>query len=147
MSSLFDKLGGRKFVGFVLLAAAGLAIELTREGGISVNMAAFLVGVYTIYSASNAAITNKALGIEASMHDEVGGPPPAANNEEVLQQLASLKQQLEGSPVVAEQVKLVLEQISNAIQSLNAGQLRNEQALQVLQQATASVQKSLLKIA
>ena len=116
---MLERIGGRKFIGFVILVAAGIVIELKTANGISVNLAGLLVGLYTIYAASNAVITNKSLGIEAST-----GSEPAANDPEMVKQI-------EG----------VLTQIGSALQQLQAGQVRNEQAIQTLQQATASVQK------
>lgn len=58
--SIWDKIGGRKFVGFIIVIAAGVALGIF--GQLNEWTMGLLLGAYTIYCGSNAAITRKYLG-------------------------------------------------------------------------------------
>ena len=65
MDGIFDKIGGRKFVMAVVLIVAGAIVDVTAEGGLSVNLLGLMTAIYATFSASNAIITNKQLTTES----------------------------------------------------------------------------------
>lgn len=71
---MFESIGGRKFVGLIIIAATGAAVQVFSPNGLGMELAGLLVGLYTSFAASNAVITNKALDKE---------PEQPANSEDV----------------------------------------------------------------
>lgn len=61
-----EHLGGRKFVLTLILIAAGVLVDTFSSKGISQELVALFVGIMTVYGASNAAISMKALKVEGS---------------------------------------------------------------------------------
>jgi hypothetical protein len=108
---MFEKLGGRKFVGFTLLILAGIAIEVWGKQGLTTTMAGYLVGMYTAFSAANAVVTKMYAGsegaVEAPPTPVVVDPTPALN--EIAQRQA-----------VAEQALLTMQQSATSSQKLLA---------------------------
>lgn len=59
--SIFDKVGGRKFIASLVVLGIAAAIEIYGKSGLSTNMAGLLAAVYATFSASNAFTTAKSL--------------------------------------------------------------------------------------
>jgi hypothetical protein len=53
MQHPFDKVGGRKFIVAVIAISAGVAIELVKPSGLSVELAGFLLGMVGAFSIGN----------------------------------------------------------------------------------------------
>ena len=117
---MMETIGGRKFIGLLLLMVAGVVTEVYAKNGLSAVMAGFLAGLYATFVAANAVITSK----------ELGQPVAAAAPEQA-------------EPGMVAQVETVLQQIANALTTLQQAQSRTEQALNSLQQSTASTQKGI----
>ena len=73
MESLFDKIGGRKFVLTIFILIIGALIDVFGKNGLSQNMVALLVGASTVFGVANAAVTMKAGSFAA------GTPPEGAS--------------------------------------------------------------------
>lgn len=125
MDRVFEALGGRKFIGLLLLSLAGGLVEVYGKAGLSATMAGFLAGLYATYAATNAVLTHKEI-------DSAVAEPTA-----VVTQVPN-----EETQKLTEQIALTLGQINGALNSLNAGQSRSEQALNSLQQAVVPLQKA-----
>lgn len=117
-----DSIGGRKFLGFIALIAAGIAVEVYAKNGLSATMATFLGALYATFTAANAAVTIKSGELTPTTEQ-----PPAATgvSDELAQNMAG-----------------TLSQIGTALNSLQSGQARGEQAVQVLQQSVGTLQKA-----
>ena len=76
--SIWDAIGGRKFVGFVIAIAAGVVMAVF--GVLNNPAVALILGALGIYCGSNALITRKALGAAKAAVDGVkevvGGDGP-----------------------------------------------------------------------
>lgn len=59
MESLFDKIGGRKFVLTIFILIIGALIDVFGKNGLSQNMVALLVGASTVFGVANAAVSMK----------------------------------------------------------------------------------------
>lgn len=70
-SSIFDKLGGRKFVMALLVVIIAGIIDTFGKNGLTTNMIALLGTIYATFSASNAFVTSK------MQHSETSQPAPA----------------------------------------------------------------------
>lgn len=70
IDKVFNKLGGRKFVFAMVIGAAGTAIELKTDRGMSMAFAGLLATVYTTFAAANAAITRKYMDQEQKVPNE-----------------------------------------------------------------------------
>lgn len=116
-----DSIGGRKFLGFFILIAAGIATEVYAKNGLSATMATFLGALYATFTAANAAVTIKSGELSSSEQPAA----PAAVNGELAQNMAG-----------------TLSQIGTALNTIQAGQVRGEQAVQVLQQSVGTLQKA-----
>lgn len=53
IEKVYRALGGRKFIGLVLLGGGAIAVDLTTTRGLSDALATFLGAVYTIYAGTN----------------------------------------------------------------------------------------------
>lgn len=85
----FEKLGGRKFLLTLIVIGVGTAIELLTTRGVSTGFVSLLVGVLGVFSASNVAITNKAIN-QAPAAD--GTPSPSAIDTSLIEaEIAMLK--------------------------------------------------------
>jgi hypothetical protein len=62
--TIFDKIGGRKFIASIIVLGVAAAIEIYSKNGLSTNMAGLLAAVYATFSASNALTTVKSLNSE-----------------------------------------------------------------------------------
>ena len=59
-----DMIGGRKFLLTLIILGLASVIELKTDRGISQQMVALLIGVLGVFSAANAHITSKTLGLQ-----------------------------------------------------------------------------------
>lgn len=59
METLFDKLGGRKFLLTLIIIGVGALVEVFGKNGLSQNFVALLLGAAGVFGAANAAITLK----------------------------------------------------------------------------------------
>ncbi len=125
MEQVFEGLGGRKFIGLVLMALIGGVVDVYSKTGLSTTMAGFLAGLYVTYSTANAVITHKSLDNEP---EAVVSKSETGNNEEVAKLTA--------------QIALTLGQIETSLNTISTQGQRSEQALNALQQSNASVQKA-----
>lgn len=134
---MLEQMGGRKFLMAVLCMAAGVAIELKAENGLSVNMLGLLTAIYATFSATNTIITNKQLKIEASEGGaEVPSPvveqPEAAavapNNE--LQELRT-------------QLVPIVNLIGQELVSIKDAQKAQMEATGAIQQTVSNIQKAI----
>lgn len=85
MESIFDKIGGRKFVMALVLIVAGALVDVLAPNGLSVNLMGLMTAVYAAFTASNAFVTNKHLESESKAPTEGESGQPAS---EAVQQLA-----------------------------------------------------------
>ena len=117
---MFDQLGGRKFVGFLFVMAAGILIEVYGKAGLSATAASFLVAMYTSFSAANVIATLKAPSSEADNSTQPNAQPAA-------------------SPEAMAQVQAALVHLIDR-------QAANEQGLNGIQQAMGSLQKGMAAV-
>jgi hypothetical protein len=47
------KFGGRKFIGFVIVLAVALAVEILRKDGLSANLVTLMLGLYGAFAVGN----------------------------------------------------------------------------------------------
>lgn len=120
-----DYLGGRKFIMGILIAAAGVAVEVLGKNGLSANMAGLLIGIYAAFNTANAIITSKAVTAQES--EPVAAPVPKIDTQELEAKLVPIVN------VIAQQ-----------LQALNDNQIRQEKALQTVQESQLTTQKVLL---
>lgn len=92
-----EKFGGRKFILTLILIAAGILVDTLSVKGISQELVALFVGLITIYGASNAAISMKALKVDSSTSapDPAIAEQQAANLTELNGTLNQLSQTIE----------------------------------------------------
>jgi len=126
MRGIVESVGGRKFIGFVVLLASGVAIEVYGKNGMSTTMAAYLAGLYTVFTAANSAVSIKAFGTATA------ATAPSSTQAEVTASNEELTQQVAG----------VLSQIGASLNQLQQGQARTEQALNIAQQSISTLQKA-----
>lgn len=119
-----ESIGGRKFIGFVLLISASIAVEVYAKAGLTTTMAAFLGTLYTAYAATNAIITTKTAAA-ASEQPERRPEAQQPVSDDIAQHMAG-----------------TLSQIGSALNTLQQGQGRGEQALQIVQQSLGTLQKA-----
>jgi hypothetical protein len=75
MNDFMDKLGGRKFLGFLLILAIGTTVELVKASGLSATFASFLAGALTVFGAANAYVTTRAQADTSEAAPEVNLDP------------------------------------------------------------------------
>lgn len=121
-----ETIGGRKFIGFVVLLAAGVLIEVYGKQGLTATMAMYLGGLYAAFTTANAVTTSMAAKFSSQQSPEV--PTAAATNSE---------------QVSSAEVAAVLSQIATALQSIQQSQGANAQAVNILQQSTEGLQKAI----
>lgn len=85
-----EKFGGRKFVLTLILIISGVLVDIFSSKGISQELVALFVGIMTVYGASNAAISMKALKVESS-----GSQAETAAPVDNSAQVAEISQQLQ----------------------------------------------------
>lgn len=101
MDTIFDKLGGRKFVALIILAIAALLADIFSSKGLTAELAGLLVGLYATFSGANAFTTAKSLAASGSNSDagevfsNVGAPSPDPRLEQVELQIQSLNNKLD----------------------------------------------------
>ena len=115
--SIFDKVGGRKFIASLVVLGIAAAIEIYGKNGLSTNMAGLLAAVYATFSASNAFTTVKSL---------------AGEGEQQPQQQVDLAAAVQ--PLVP-----VMNQIGTELANLKAQQDQQLSSLATVQKAIASL--------
>lgn len=55
IDKVYTALGGRKFIGMILLGGGAIAVDLTTDRGLTMALAGFLGTLYTIFAATNVA--------------------------------------------------------------------------------------------
>lgn len=95
----FDKIGGRKFVAFLVATIAGVLTHALSSKGLTAEVTALLIGLVGTFSASNAFTTAKELSTRPASEDisqlesepvevEVAPAPEMPNIMPTLEQLA-----------------------------------------------------------
>lgn len=96
--TMFDKIGGRKFVLTIVILLFGSLLEAFGKNGLSANMVALLLGAGGIFGVANAATTIKQLGqpvaTEPAPQDETPAQAPPAVGPEHLEAVAGEVEQL-----------------------------------------------------
>lgn len=106
---LFDRVGGRKFVLTLIVIAVGTAIEMCTERGVSTGFVGLLVGVLTVFSAGNVAVTRKALG---------QAPLPLAPTETQALDISPLLDKQQEQEARLQSMGTALENISKVVSAL-----------------------------
>lgn len=122
-----ETIGGRKFIGFVVLLAAGVLIEVYGKQGLTSTMAMYLGGLYAAFTTANAVTTTMAAKFGLAQNEPAAASTPAQTN---------------GEQVSSTEVAAVLNQIAAALQSIQQSQGANAQAVNILQQSTEGLQKA-----
>lgn len=128
---LLQRLGGRKFIGFLIVVAVGLIIELKTDQGLSPTMAGFLLSSLTAFAVSNYAVTRQHMNSKGGKGDldtvigkidELSELAKNASDTEAVGQLVQLLQTINSG--VAD-VKSATGQIGTAVVNMgNAIQRR-----------------------
>lgn len=92
-----EKFGGRKFILTILLVVIGVLVDVFSAKGISQELVALFIGIMTVYGASNAAISMKALKVEGtgSQSETAVASDPSAQIAEVSQQVQQIGHAIE----------------------------------------------------
>ena len=75
-NSIFDKIGGRKFIMALVVIIVAAVIDALGKNGLSTNMIAILGTVYATFSASNAFVTSRAQQLVAQPAEEPQAATP-----------------------------------------------------------------------
>lgn len=105
-------LGGRKFVAFLIVLAAGIYLEINKAEGISTNMVGLMLGLVGTFSVANAAITAKHMNSRKGQSDF----PP-----EYYEQGQQLLGILEGLNKNIQEVKDISARTGTAVVNLGKG--------------------------
>lgn len=119
-----EQLGGRKFVGFVILVLAGGLVDVFNPNGLSTTLAGMFAALYATFSAANTVLSTKGMQLPEAPAVAVG---PSAD------ELSAVTMQVEG----------VLRQIAVDTTNLKKSQSEMEQAVSTLQEASSIQQKAL----
>lgn len=141
---MFEVMGGRKFLGFIIAVVAGSLIEIFGKNGLGANMVALIGAAYATFAASNTLITNKELATAAAPVTpaplEVDLAEPAqtafdsqAVTKEIRDTLIQNNQQLAG----------ILNQIGTELANQQGANTQILEALNAVQAGQANVQKGL----
>lgn len=135
---MFDIIGGRKFVGFVIAVVAGALTEIFGKGGLSTEMVALIGASYATFAATNTVITNKHANVEVeAVKPAASSPQPSAQDlgvqEAVAAQLSANNQQLAD----------ILNQIGRELANQQAANEKVLEALNSVQSGQATVQKGI----
>jgi len=79
METLFDKMGGRKFVLTMIILVAGGLVEAFGKNGLSANFVALLLGASTVFGVANAAVTLKGMSVTG---EDSSAPVGASTGDE-----------------------------------------------------------------
>lgn len=126
MESIFDKIGGRKFVMALVLIIAGAAVDVLATNGLSMNLMGLMTAVYATFSASNAFVTNKQLDVEGKSSGSPSPEPEGPSASEAVQKLAS-------------ELVPVIEQLNKNMSILNTQQAAQSESLSTHTQAISQI--------
>lgn len=135
-NSIFDKIGGRKFVMAIVVIIVAALIDALGKNGLSTNMIAILGTVYATFSASNAFVTSKAQQLAAPTGEEpqqVPPPPPPAQPEAPVQPQGPTVQDIMPGLTNA------LNTVGSEIQSMKDQHVQTTQQLNTLQKAVVKL--------
>lgn len=92
-NTIFDKLGGRKFVMSIVAMLIAAAIDAFGKNGLTTNMAGLITALYTAFAATNAFVSGK---VAANMPEGEQQPVAPANpqTEQTLQALVPILNQV-----------------------------------------------------
>jgi hypothetical protein len=105
--TLFDKLGGRKFVLTLIVIAVATAVQILSPTGVTEAFSALLVGVTGVFGAANAFVTTKAPAVTPDA-PEAPPAPDTSHIEEAVEAQAARLQNLEQTTQATGQVLDVL---------------------------------------
>jgi hypothetical protein len=114
---MMNKLGGRKWAGFLIVLAVGAAIEFKAPNGLSFNMLSLLVSMYGAFALSNVSNTLLALkgqGSASTTPDvvEMGKHIEATVVAKHIDQDAQLSQILSGVALQNQALQAIMAQIT-----------------------------------
>lgn len=96
--NIWEKLGGRKFVAFIIIIVGGVLLHVFSSKGVTTEVTALLLGALGTFSASNALVTRAhANTSEEAEEEEVTSPPapvqvePDPRVEQLVQQVGELQ--------------------------------------------------------
>lgn len=139
---MFEVLGGRKFLGFIIAVVAGSLIEIFGKNGLGANMVALIGAAYATFAASNTLITNKELAtasqpvapVEVDLTEQAQTAfDSQAVTKEIRDTLIQNNQQLAG----------ILNQIGTELANQQGANTQILEALNAVQAGQANVQKGL----
>lgn len=132
-NSIFDKIGGRKFVMAIVVIIVAALIDALGKNGLSTNMIAILGTVYATFSASNAFVTSKAQQLAAPTGEEPQQAPPPAQPEAPVQPQGPTVQDIMPGLTNA------LNTVGSEIQSMKDQYVQTTQQLNTLQKAVVKL--------
>lgn len=126
---MFETLGGRKFVGLLILVIAGVVVELYSPKGLGAEMAGLLAALYATFSAANAVVSRKYADTEV-----------ATKNTEAQLEVVRGNQQ---APAVANLSPEAINAIVSGFEKLGEGQVQIRQDSLKLMEVIVALQKRL----
>jgi hypothetical protein len=115
---MLSRLGGRKVFGFILILAASVYIELTKDAGISQNLVMLLGVLYTAFVAGNVAVKKKGAKSSGSLDaDKIRGEMKA----EIEANVAQVYKTVEGVQSNMDNVKKTLGAVAQQVITRNNG--------------------------
>lgn len=117
-NSIFDKIGGRKFIMALVVIIVAAIIDALGKNGLSTNMIAILGTVYATFSASNAFVTSKAQQLVAQPAEEpqTAAPPAQPQGPTVQDIMPGLTNALN---TVGSELQAMKDQHTQTTQQLN----------------------------
>lgn len=118
---MWSKLGGRKFIGLILIMGAAIAVDVYGKNGLSVELVGLFTALYTAYTVTNSSIKKKNMEreVEVKRTDALVDVP-------VAQATATLDQE-------------TVTALNQEFQNIGQGQAQNLQALGGIQKTLAAL--------
>lgn len=115
MNSIFEKIGGRKFIAYVITVVGGIAVHVLSPKGVSTELTALMLGALGTFSASNAFISRSHANSQESEGEEAAAPAQAEPDPRVDQLTQQVGELQAVSTQVLSSVNVIQDVLSRAL--------------------------------